>query len=223
MPVTALLSDGPPLRRQAARAALAAAAAGLVLGGFVVLGELVDRPFRYFSKEPVETLGGPGYVGWLAHLGSVVWLAGGASALLAGAVLRLERRRGAGFLLAAGALTAALVADDLFLLHETVYPALGVPEEVVYATYGVLLVTVAARWRHDVGRHDAALLALALALWAASVGADVVQETRGALPHHHLLEDGLKLVGTALWTTFLVAAAGRDLRRAVRGAPTAGA
>lgn len=200
-----------PLRPQL-RLGLPAAAAGvLVVGGFWLLARLVDEPFRLFSKEPVESLGGRAYVGWMASLGSAVWLVGAVAGVLAGAVLLRAGRRAPGrFLLELGAYTVALVADDLFLLHESVYPAVGLPEEAVALAYGLVVLVLLHRHLPQVRAHDGLLLLLAVGLWVASIGFDVLQETWGV--HLHLLEDGSKLVGLVLWSTFLVAAAARELQ-----------
>lgn len=184
-------------------------AAFCVIGGFALLAELTGHRFRYFSKEPAETLGADLYVGWFAHFTSVVWLAAAATAVFAGVLLnRSGDTRHGSFLLAGGVLSTLLGADDLFQLHEFVYPKIGIPQEAVYLAYAVLLVAFVWRFRPEIMAHDWLMLVLTAAFWAMSTFSDVMQH-RWGIPH--LVEDGAKLTGVALWTTFLVRAASRHL------------
>ena len=180
-----------------------------VIAGFVVLAELTDHPFKYFSKEPAESLGADPYVGWFAHFTSAVWLGAAVTALFAGLILRRsgDRRHGS-FLLAAGVLSTLLGADDLFLLHEFVYPSIGIPQEAVYLAYAVLLVAFVWRFRPEIVADDWLLLVLTAAFWATATISDVMQH-RWGIPH--VVEDGAKLTGVALWTTFIVRAASRHV------------
>lgn len=187
----------------------------LVIAAFVAAARVLDRSFRYFSKEPAETLEAAPYVGWFAHGTSLVWAAGAVCALLAGFVLwrAADRREPARFLLAGGLLTAVMVADDFFLLHDGVYAKAGIPEELVYALYGLAAVAVAWRWREEVLRAEALLFAAAVVAWGASVGSDFVQETTGR--HLHVWEDGAKFVGVLLWSAFFVRTSAGALAAAV--------
>ena len=129
-------------------------------------------------------------------------------------LLRSGRGRPAGFLLAAGGYTLLLAMDDLFLLHEAFYPALGLRQEVMYVTYGALLAALAWHFPKEVVRHGALTFVLALAFWGASVGIDVAPSIFGT--DVHLLEDGAKVIGITLWASFLVGAAVTELLQALR-------
>lgn len=213
----ARIRAGRSLGQQVRLASLSAGAGTLLVLGFVLLAAVVDEPFKLLSKEPAESLGGAAYVGWMAHLGSVIWLTGAVSGVLAGwALLRGGSPEPARFLLAFGAFTALLAADDLFLLHESVYPALGVPEEGVYAAYAGLVAVLLWRCRAQLLGHDGLLVLLALGLWALSVGSDLLPSDWSA--RVHLVEDGTKLIGATLWTTFVTAAALRELAAAQKRA-----
>ena len=198
-----------PLRAQVRLVVSVVLATFCVIAGFVVLAALTDHPFHYFSKEPAETLDADLYIGWLAHLTAVVWLGAAATAVFAGVTLhRSGRRRHAWFLLAGGVLSTLLGADDLFLLHEFVYPHVGIPQEAVYLAYAVLLAAYAWRFSSEILADDWLTLLVTAACFATATSSDVLQH-RWGIPH--VVEDGAKLTGAALWFTFLVRAAGRHV------------
>lgn len=140
------------------------------------------RDLKVLAAEAGARL--PFYAGALSTLTCLVWAAGGALSLLAGALSRHRR-----WWSALGALLLALALDDAYLLHETVGPSKGVDEVWFYAVYaavGASLLVPVVR-----GRRDAAVVAVLVGfgLLGLSIGADLV------LDDQFLIEDGLKLVG----------------------------
>ena len=176
-----------------------------VLGGFLALSALTGKPFAYFSKEPAETLDVARYIGWAAHVTVLVASFGAAAALFAGLLVRRQRGPGAhsGFLLGTGVFTTIIVLDDLLQLHDWVFPrALGVGERAVFLSYALVLVAVLWRWGRHVARDNLALALLAGAFLGFSLAIDQLADPRWA--YYHLLEDGAKLMGLAMWTAYLV-------------------
>lgn len=175
-----------------------------ILGGFLALSAITGKPFAYFSKEPAETLGVPRYIGWAAHLTALVASFGAAAALFAGLLVRRQRGPGAhsGFLLATGVFTTVIVLDDVLQLHDWVFPALGVGERVVFLTYALMLVALVWRWGRPIVRDNLELALLAGVFLGFSVAMDQFADPRWA--YYHLLEDGAKLLGLAMWTAYLV-------------------
>lgn len=200
-------------------AGFAAVAAAVVVGAFALVGELTGVPFRDFSKDPVETLVVVYYIGYLAHAVMLVWYTGAVAALVAGVALRATGHRSAStMLLAGGALTTLMVLDDVFLLHENVYPRLGMPEQLTYPVYGLLTLAFAWWFRRRL-RTELVILGAAYVAWVAAAGFELGQELYGI--HHHLGEDGGKAVGAALWTAFMIRIALVELTTALRGAAAA--
>ncbi|WP_214365517.1 hypothetical protein [Pseudonocardia sp. H11422] len=178
------------------------AATAAVIGAFCIAGHVAGVPFGEFSKEPVDALSAPRYTGWFAHLVVLVWQVAATAALVGALVLRRAGQREAAlFLFAGGVLTGLMVVDDFFLLHEAVYPKLGIPEEVVYGLYAAGAATFAWRFRRRLGG-DVVLLVAAYGFWGASVGLDIVYSLGGPLAL--LPEDGTKAMGTALWSVLMV-------------------
>lgn len=193
-------------------AALAVVATSVVTLAVWAAARAFDVPFADLSREPVTTLHGPRYAGWYAHSVIFVWMVPAGGALVGALALhRLGRRLGARFLLLGGVLTVAMVADDLFLLHEAVYPKLGLPAEVVYLGYGTATALYAWRFRDRMGR-DLLLLVAAYAMWSVSIGFDVLLDEAAPL----VLEDSAKASGTVLWSLFLLRRAADELVAAAR-------
>jgi hypothetical protein len=163
-----------------------------------LLGMAIDVPFRVFTKEVAEQFRARGYVGFLAHITWFLWVVAGTSGLLAAAALwqRDRKDRRIRFFLATTALTALLLLDDFVMLHEWI-PT----EELLYLAYALMLAGLLLWFRPQFVRAGALLAVLAGALWAVSIGADFIQETWDL--DSYVIEDGAKIMGTALWAAFM--------------------
>ena len=188
----------PALLAGSAAAALTAAAVGAAWA----LAERTGRPAAEFTRD-VATVGGlPAYAGFVSQLGLLLWAgAAGAGACGALAARRDETGRAgpAGFAAGLGWLSAQLAADDAFLLHEAVLPALGVPEKAVLLTHAAVAAVVFLTWRRWAARSNLGLLALAAAGLGGSVSADQLAPTGWTLA-----EDAAKLLGVATWCGYVV-------------------
>lgn len=108
------------------------------------------------------------------------------------------------FLLAGGCITLMLCLDDVFLLHEIVYPQyLGIPQRLVYVIYGIILLWFLRSFRHVILRTDFLLLTIALAGFGFSILFDLTVEIN-PFPAEFLLEDGAKIVGLVSWAAYFV-------------------
>jgi hypothetical protein len=183
-------------------AAAYAATAAIVLA-VLVGSRVLDRAAGDFTRDPVTVLEGTWYVGFLSHVGTVVWSVAATCCLLAAILLAGESRWAFAW---AGLLTAALLADDVFLLHETFGEKTGASERFVLLLYPVATVAYLVRYRRFVRRHDAVVLGVALVFFAVSA----VVDARDA--EEYLLEDALKLFGIVSWALFFALAAVRELR-----------
>ena len=218
----------PALKRPGVRSALLLILPFVIalaaLAGAVVASRVANIPVSVLTRDPVTSLDGPFYTGWVSALGAVLWF-GAASVCLFGAALLSGRgeSHSALFLLASGLLTAMLGADDLFLIHDGLMPhALHVGERVVLAGYAGLLLTFLFVFRRELLGASPGPLVAALLFFGMSLLVD-----KGFIPvpenDRHLAEDGAKLLGIAGWfaffvrTTFKYAAPQQDSRAAGDG------
>lgn len=205
-PLQAELTDVAAPKR-AHRLSPAWAAAGLALPflGFVQLVHVAKGvPIAYLTQDVTVVGDVAFYAGFLSNAGIVFWCATAAlclfsAFLLADARPREEQRA---FLLAAGALTALLALDDLFRLHETVFPSLaGIPEHAVYAVYAGLGLAFVLRFRATVLSRQARILVVSMLCLGTSVALDAFPMP-GVDPF--VLEDGFKFVGIVSWFVYFV-------------------
>ncbi|ARU16471.1 hypothetical protein [Croceicoccus marinus] len=200
-----------PTRRDFApmAAALGFSAAMLIL--LAAAMAITGLEGRIFTGEPQDVLKGAFYVGAFSNLGGVVWFS---CAAILSFTLAFRPRHGA-VLGAAALLSWAMGIDDVFLLHDHVYPHLMIPQKLVMLGYfalasGILLTSVIELpLRTSIG------IAATIGFWAVSGILDLF--------FNHLdqsIEDGAKFIGIAIWAATWIAQA-HDILRDRPAAPPA--
>ncbi|MEQ8825534.1 MAG: hypothetical protein RIC14_14290 [Filomicrobium sp.] len=181
-------------------------------------------PLAYLTKDPltVAEMASAGccriYYGALSNVGILLWCATASICLFSAMVLWLGRgfsaqaQQMAAVFLASGLFSGWMALDDLFLIHENVLPALGVPQKLVYGIYGAL--TLGYLWfaRDLLFAGRKTMFVVALGLLTLSVGVDVVATSEGYM--HVLIEDGAKILGISAWAAFHIEAAVVAVHRA---------
>lgn len=192
--VLALRQAAPLWRVLATLVALAAITVALLY----VLGRVTGTPMALLTRDVAATTNTKFYIGILSSVGALVWCASACACVFGAMALRGVAGQGerVRFLAAAGALQAALGADDFFMLHEVVYPKLGLEEEVVVALYGLALVALVLRFRAQLLQSEVLLFLLGAVLFGGSVLVDLRVRDATAL------EDLLKVGGVACWLTY---------------------
>lgn len=205
---------------------LALLAAGALLAVATGLAYLQGIDLHEILRDPSSVTQGPLHAGFMSLVGVLFWTAGAAVCWFAGALLLgTPGDRGVGcMLLSVAALTTLLGLDDLFLLHETIFPwYLGMPEKVALGSYGLATVAILFFFRNQILDLGAAGLVWALALFGLSLGVDLLQHSlqpflgQGRI----LLEDGAKFLGIVAWNGYFAHAGwsqiGRRLGRVALG------
>ncbi|MCJ8323023.1 MAG: hypothetical protein MJK06_03950 [Hyphomicrobiales bacterium] len=104
------------------------------------------------------------------------------------------------FAASAGVLTGILAFDDTFMVHELVFPSLGVPQNLVLATYVLLaIIYVVTSWR-IVLRADFWILFVGGLALAISLFVDIYFHS--LIPSLIYLEDSAKFFGIVCWASF---------------------
>lgn len=178
-------------------------AAIVLLGVVALVAAATGTAPSQFTRDPAVLLNASPLLGLISYVGILLWTATAAVALFTATILR---RRGDDrtrwmFLGAAGLLTLWLLLDDLFLFHEWLFPVVvGLRTRIVFAVYIALCGLFLVRYRRLIVEQTNYLaLAAALALFAASVGVDVLPEAWFRWDFLFLIEDGAKLLGITGW------------------------
>jgi hypothetical protein len=168
---------------------------------------LLDEPAAVFTREPQAVLKGSFYVGSFSNLGGLVWF--GAAAILSFAASLKPVDRGA--LMLAAAVTWAMGLDDVFLLHDRVYPKLHVEETLVSALYFAAIGVIVWRYYRQLARSTLAGMAIAVSFWVSSAVFDLFFNDFG-----QLAEDGAKFIGLVVWAAAWTRQAYLDMARQAR-------
>ena len=204
-----MLSKWKQLRRSWRLGILILAASLMVIGSTFLLAVAVDAPRSDLTRDALDALAAPVYVGFLSQLGNVIWVATATSCLFAWLLLRgrADPDGADQYLLASGLLTAILAGDDAFLVHDRVMVSvLGLPDAAYVAAYGVVVAAYLwTTWRWLL-RLEYGLLAAAAVFLGLSVLLDVVAPFSDL---ETFIEDSLKFTGIAFWAAFYIRAAVR--------------
>ncbi len=164
----------------------------------IALSAATGTPLALLTRDVAATLGAKFYIGLLSSVGALLWCAAATTCFLGAAVLRRfpGERQCAAFLLGSGALLTALGLDDFFMLHEVVYPRLGLQEGVLIVFYALGLLALTLRYRAVLLRSDILLWMVGCLLFMVSVLVD------GFVSDATAYEDIPKVAGVCTWLCY---------------------
>jgi hypothetical protein len=168
---------------------------------------LLDEPVAVFTREPQQVLHGSFYVGSFSNLGGLVWF--GAAAILSFAASLKPVDRGA--LLLAALVTWAMGLDDIFMLHDRVYPKLFLNEIIITALYFGTIGVIVFRYHRQLTRSTLVGIAIAVFFWVLSEVFDQFFNQIG-----QLAEDGAKFIGLVVWAAAWTHQAYDDISKLAR-------
>jgi hypothetical protein len=193
-------------------ALLAIVLAGTFLGlGFYVLA-VTGQPLGVLVRDANAIAQQPNYFGALEHVEILLMNGAGWIAAFSSLFCRGQTAR---FLLLGGLLSLLLAFDDLYMVHESSW-RLGIQEQYVFASYGLLLVLlIATNIQHFLGT-PFVLLGAALTLFAIAIVIDASHYTPFGLPQG--TEDCIELIGICLWVCYFIKCSRDAMRGRQRGA-----
>ena len=186
----------------------------LWLAGAVVLflaGVQDDASLRLLFTDPAYATGQPWYLGLISNLGILGWSVA-VTAAVGGAWVAAQTNRptAARFLIAGAAATAVLLFDDLFLIHSTWIPRLGVSKVLAQLMVVAPAIGWLAAFRGEMRRSRWLLVVAALFAFGISLVVDrVVAPSDGA---SLVIEDSGKFMGILAWALYFVLTV-RDISR----------
>lgn len=158
-------------------------------------------PIAKLTRDPVSTFKAPFYIGLLSQVGIFFWSASVAVCMMSVQILSKyqDNRRIKRFLLVSGLLSLMLGLDDVFLLHEQVFPYLGIPEKLVYSSYAGFVLFHLVRFYSVILETEYILLGMSFFFFGVSITLDLLN-IPGLDPH--IFEDSAKLVGIVSWLSY---------------------
>lgn len=191
----------------------------LFLAAVAVISVQTEHAIGTLTRDPMTVANLHPITGVVSNVGVLTWAVGAAVSLFTAVVLlrRGDERPFALFLLTAGLLTAWLLLDDFFLLHEIILPHyLGLTERPLFLIYGTLGLGWFFLFRNEIRQTDFLLLLSGVFFFGASILIDGFQENVQAVVGEWriLLEDGFKFIGIFGWCAYLVRCCARRLTTA---------
>lgn len=156
-----------------------------------------------FTREPQVALGGAWYTGSFSNLGGLIWFA--TAGVVSFAALFKSKARTS--LVMVALLTWAMGVDDVFMLHDYVYPRLRIREIFVYAAYFSAAVLIALRFHAQLERSTLIGVTGTVFFWGLSALFDKFFNAG-----IQLTEDGAKFIGITVWAATWIYQAHASLR-----------
>lgn len=157
----------------------------------------------------------PFYTGVISQLGILLWAAGATACFLALYLLKkfnFASSQSARFLFQAGLLTAFLMLDDMFLLHEDVAAIyLSIGQKKIYFAYFLIILSFLFFNRKEILSSPFLFLIASMGILGLSMSMDVITDTfhdvlavGGSFYERYevVIEDGLKLLGIGAWLAY---------------------
>lgn len=172
-------------------------------------------PISYFTRDPSAIMEVPFYIGMLSNIGILFWCSSAAICLFSCAILRqpVNYREMQSFFLISGIVIFTLALDDFFLFHESVFPKyLHIPEKVIYAVYGTVILLYLLKFRKIILKTDFIILFFGLFFFGLSIIGDKIL---GASEQSLFAEDASKFLGIVSWFTYFTRVCIKQIRSAI--------
>jgi hypothetical protein len=110
-----------------------------------------------------------------------------------------------------------MLSDDLFLIHDVVFPEyLNLDEKVIVVFYGLLFIAIFGYYREIILKTDYILLILAFSSLGSSVVTDIIDALGIDITQLYLFEDGLKFLGIIAWFAYFTRTSYRYIREGLK-------
>jgi hypothetical protein len=160
----------------------------------------LNIPFSDFTRDPVAITGGHPFLGIISNIGVMFWSFSVIVCFFSYALLKANNKTHdvLGFIVFGGFISLVLLLDDLFMLHEYIYPKyFGISEKIVFLSYCLIVLFYLVKFRKIIKETDLSFILLAFFFFSFSILVDMLPKS--LLPWHHFFEDGSKFFGVISW------------------------
>jgi len=192
---------------------------GLVfLGMAVLIAKSNGIFFETISRDPLQVLNGKPYVGIISNIGILFWCSTCAVLFYSCLISRIKNgpESETYFLFFSALLSILMLVDDLFLMHDVVFPEfLKIDERVFYLFYGLSVIAIFIRYYKIVLNTDYVLLILAFIFLGLSATTDEVRAMGFRMEHPYIIEDSFKFLGILAWFSYFARTGYKFVRIAI--------
>lgn len=170
---------------------------------FALISLYYEIPIAKFTRDPLAITGGHPFLGIISNIGAILWSSAAAFCLLSISILRKKDKPAdtIRFIGLGGFISLVLLVDDLFMIHERIFPQyFGIHERLLFILYGLLIFLYFAFYIKIILNTEYLFLISALFFFGLSIIVDSIPES--IIPMHHLFEDGAKFIGIASWVSY---------------------
>lgn len=159
---------------------------------------------EYAIKDPAHLYNGHPLVGFLSNVGILLWCSASAICLFLGKLYsKYGNPRVSRFYFYSGLLSAVLLIDDFFMVHDFLFRTyFDLSQDVLYVMYIGFAVFVFVKFFDIIIRTEYLILALACVFLGLSTAVDTFFHNKGVTLV--LVEDGAKTFGIATWFLYYV-------------------
>lgn len=178
----------------------------------IFLSTVKDIPLDTFTQDPTAQYDAPFYIGFFSNIGIILWSASLTICFYGSRVMRRNRyMKESEFLFISGLLTLLFTLDDLFQVHELVFPKyLNISANMVYLTYVNLFLIYFLRYKNNLFESDFMALFFAFFFLGLSTVIDLLPLP---IPKDTFLEDAIKLLGVVSWLVYFVRTSDELMRK----------
>ncbi len=174
-----------------------------ILSVVIFLGMEHNIELDHFTQDPASIMDTPFYLGFFSYIGILFWCAAATLCFFTRLLLHendAAQKTKRQFLLYSGLILSLLMFDDLFLLHEVVFPDyFYLPKNVVYLIYLNIIAVYMIMFRAELMQTEYLLLGIGSGLLGIS---QFVDSLPMPIPEDSFLEDAVKLFGIVTWFTY---------------------
>ncbi len=176
-----------------------------ILLAIVLLSLGLKIPLSNFTRDTSAIASINPVYGVLSNIGILLWCAATSFCAFAAVILKASKfKKKYHFLVSSALLSAYLMLDDLFLIHEKFSVKAGLNEDIVFALLGITVLVYLIYFRNVLLQTNALMLLLALFFFSQSLVADFLENWLQMQLGHwkYLIEDGTKWLGIAFWCSY---------------------
>lgn len=168
-----------------------------------VISRKMNIPVANLTGDPASILNSPSYIGLLSNMGIVLWSFTCAICFFSSVVQnKFKRSEESSFFVFFGFLTFILLIDDLFMVHDRIFPGyFKIGGELLYLVYFIYTIFIFIRFgKFIILRTEYLVLLIACVFFSLSILFDLfMNQSHSSI--NYLIEDGFKFLG--IFTFFI--------------------